>query len=111
MGRMDECLRPIYSLRENDVEIEDDLDRFVIGLAEVVDGLQDAESTGDYDLLDELAMAMSADAARLGYPDLEKVARSVRRANEEVSKQAVQESLVELTEVARRIRLGHRGAA
>lgn len=111
MGRMEERLRPIYSLCEDDVDLEDDLDRFVIGLAEAVDGLQDAESTGDYDLLDELSMSMSADAARLGYPELEKVAESVRLACEEATKPAVQESLVELTVVARRIRLGHRGAA
>ena len=56
-------------------------------------------------------LLQAADAARLGYPELEKIARTVRVACEETSKPGIQESLVELTEVARRIRLGHRGAA
>lgn len=108
---MEDRLRPIYSLHEDDVELEDDIDRFVIGLAEAVDGLQDAENSGDHDLLEDLSTALAADAARLGYPDLDKVARRVRTSCQDGDKPAVQGSLVELTEVARRIRLGHRGAA
>lgn len=108
---MEERRRPIYSRLEDQPELEDDISRFVIHLGEAVDALQDAESTGGLEQLDDLASQMAADAGRLGYPDLEKAAQSVLRACEEESKQAIQESLVALTEVARRVRLGHRGAA
>ena len=103
-------LRPIYSLHEDDFDLEDEIDRFVIGLAESVDALQDAESAGDHDLLDDLATRMASQAAQLGYPDLEKIAKRVRTACEDADKVAIEESLVELTVVARRVRLGHRGA-
>lgn len=108
---MDERRLPIYSLFEDDVDLEDELDAFVIHLAERVDALQDAESTGDLDHLDELATETAAQAARLGYPDLEKVARRVRSACEDLDKRTIQTAIVELTEIVRRIRLGHRGAA
>ena len=108
---MEDRLRPLYSLFEDDVELEDEISKFVIRLGETVDELQDAESTGSLEQLDELATQLAARSSRLGYPDLEKVARRVRTACQDENKQAIQESLVELTEIARRVRLGHRGAA
>lgn len=108
---MSERLRPIYSLFEEAVELEEEIDAFVIRLAETVDHLQDSESSGDLDQLSDLALALAGEAARLGYPDLEKVARQVHTGCEDQNKPAIQEALVELTDVARRVRLGHRGAA
>ncbi len=108
---MEERLSPIYSLLEDVADLEDDIDRFVIQLAESVDELQDAECSGDLDLLDELATSLAAESARLGYPALEKLARLVRGACEDRNKPVIQASLIELTGVARRIRQGHRGAA
>jgi hypothetical protein len=108
---MEDRRRPIYSLYEDDPDLEEEIDAFVVRLAEAVDQLQDAESVGDVDHLDDLATAMAGQAARLGFPDLEKEARRVRTACEEVDKPSIQSALVALTDVARRIRQGHRGAA
>ena len=104
-------LEPIYSLHEKNVELEEEIDRFVVSLGEAVDGLQDAESASDLDRLDDLATALAARASRLGYPALEQVAARVCGACQADDKPAVQTALVALTEVSRRIRLGHRGAA
>ena len=108
---MSSRLEPLYSLHEKNVELEDELDRFVVGLGEAVDQLQDAESASDLDQLDDLATALAARASRLGYPELEQVAQRVCGACQADDKPAVQRTLVELTELSRRIRLGHRGAA
>ena len=108
---MDVRLDPIYSLHEKSVELEEEIDRFVVGLAEAVDGLQDAESASDLDRLDDLATALAARASRLGYPALEQIAGRVGAACQADDKPAVQGALVELTAIARRVRLGHRGAA
>jgi len=108
---MNDRPKPIHSLYEDDVDLEDEIELFVIRLGESVDALQDAESAGDLDELDELATALSAQAAHLGYPDLDKEAQRVRTACEDSDKEAIQTALISLTNVARRIRLGHRGAA
>jgi hypothetical protein len=108
---MEERLSPIYSLLADVVDLEDAIDGFVIRLAESVDELQDAECSGDLERLEELSTSLAAESARLGYPALEKLARLVRGACEERNKPVIQASLIELTDVARRVRLGHRGAA
>ena len=108
---MEQRLRPIYSLREDDIEYEDRIDPFVIHLGETVDALQDAEQCGELDLLDELCTTMATQAAAAGYPDLDKLARQVRRACQQADAPATQQSLVELTDLSRRVRLGYRGAA
>ena len=108
---MEQRLRPIYSLREDDIDFEDRIDHFVIHLGETVDALQDAEQCGELDLLDELCTTMATQAAAAGYPDLDKLARQVRSAAQQADKLAIQQFLIELTDLSRRIRLGHRGAA
>ncbi|MDG2048720.1 MAG: hypothetical protein P8M78_01025 [Myxococcota bacterium] len=108
---MEDRPRPIFSLREDDIEFEDQIDHFVIHLGEAVDALQDAESAGDQDLLDDLSSNMASQAAETGYPDLDKLARQVRSAAQQADKLAIQQFLIELTDLSRRIRLGHRGAA
>ena len=108
---MTERPRPIFSLREDEVEFEDQIDHFVIHLGEAVDALQDAEAANDQDLLDDLSTSMAIQAAEAGYPDLDKLARRVRRAAQQSDTLAIQQSLIELTDLSRRVRLGHRGAA
>ena len=102
---------PIYSTFEDDPAHCEDIDQFVVTLGERVDELQDAEATRDFGLLLERAQAL-ADAARdNGYESLREVALEVCRACADDKADAAQEALVELTDLGRRVRLGHRGAA
>jgi hypothetical protein len=102
---------PIFSQHEHDPELRDAIDRFVVRLGERVDALQDAESARKLPELQLLAEDLCQRAERLGYPLLASLARTVARACGDDKPQLAQEALVELTEVSRRIRLGHRGAA
>jgi hypothetical protein len=108
---MEERRNPIRSTFEDDTELEDDIDRFVIRLAERVDVLQDAEIGEHFDELHALADALASDCERTGYPTLGTVARQICEACKEEKAEAIEEFVVELTELARRVRLGHRGAA
>jgi hypothetical protein len=102
---------PIYSTREEEPDLEDELHGFVVGLGEEVDHLQDAEGAGDFKQLGQLLDPFAAASERLGYSDLAELARVVYDACKDEDEDAVQEALVELTEISRRVRLGHRGAA
>ena len=82
-----------------------------MGLAEKVDELQDAGSGRDMGILAKLLLALVKDATRFGYPPLEAAALSVHAASEAGKDDEVEAGLVELTAIARRIRLGHRGAS
>jgi hypothetical protein len=102
----------IYSLRADDPACEEAIDRFVLTLAERVDALQDAQIAGDLEGVGKLCEELASDADTLGYPQLAAAAREVlsisqRRAPED---DALVDRLVELTEIGRRVRLGHRGA-
>jgi hypothetical protein len=108
---MEERREPIRSLYEDEPDLEDDVDRFVITLAERVDTLQDAELGEAFVELDALADSLANDAQRCGYPTLGDVALQICDACKERKSEALQELLVELTELSRRVRLGHRGAA
>lgn len=102
---------PIHSILEGRAELDEAIAAFVIGLAERVDRLQDAESDDDAMLLEALAQDLARESEPLGYPQLAAVASNVRRACQAGKPDEAQAALVELTELARRIRLGHRGAA
>ena len=108
---MDAKQTPIYSHLENDPDLGDEVLDFVVTLAERVDMLQDAESTGDLQQLERLCAELADEADRLGYGALADVARVASTACREDKADVAQEALVELTDVGRRIRLGHRGAA
>jgi len=89
----------------------DELDRFVIALAERVDAIQDAELASSCPEVAELARALANDAERLGYPGLARCGRTAAMAAEDDKIEAMQEAVFEMTEIAQRIRRGHRGAA
>ena len=101
---------PIYSTRDDDYELEDEISEFAVTVAARVDALQDAESTGDLDQLGALADKLGERSEALGFPGLAGVARSLSRACGEDKPEAAQRALVELTNLAQRVRLGHRGA-
>ena len=108
---MTEQKRPIHSLLEDEPRLQEEISEFVIGLAEAIDGLQDAHSEGDLESLDRLAAELGARAIRYGYPPLAAISAAVQAACRDENPDAARKAVEEATEIARRIRLGHRGAA
>lgn len=108
---MSERKPPIRSTQEDVPELVQAIDRFVVGLAERIDAIQDAELVSSNGELGRLAGALAADADRLGYPGLALVARNAVSAATDGKRDALQDAVVELTEIAQRVRQGHRGAA
>lgn len=102
---------PLFSGHPYSIELEDELSRFVIGLAETVDRIQDAERTGSLPDVGRLARALALQAESFGYPLLLSITLDVVTASDEDKPEIVQEHLRALTQVALRIRRGHRGSA
>ena len=101
---------PIFSSREEESELREALDAFIVELAERVDLLQDAESASDWSEVQRLSGDLAREASRLGFTPLAAAALAVVRACAEDKADAAQTALVEVTGVARRVRLGYRGA-
>lgn len=108
---MSERKPPIRSTQEDVPELVGAIDRFVIGLAERIDAIQDAELGASHADLGRLAGQLALDADRLGYPSLALVARNAVAAATDQKRDAIQDAVSELTELAGRVRQGHRGAA
>jgi hypothetical protein len=95
---------PIFSRLVEDPAFGEAIDEFVIGVAERVDHLQDADSKGDIGELRRLAAQLVVDARAAGFDT------SIESACLERSYKPAHDGVVALTELARRVRLGHRGA-
>jgi hypothetical protein len=108
---MSEPKQPLYSKYEDDPDLMDEVSDFVIGLAEWVDELQDAECGGEFEQLGHLSKQLLEKSTRYGYPSLAESAENLRACCLEEKRDAAQETLLELTDISIRIRLGHRGAA
>lgn len=108
---MSERKPPIRSTQEDVPELVQAIDRFVIGLAERIDAIQDAELAGLHPELARLAGLLAGDADRLGYPSLALVSRDALSAASDGKRDALQDVVCELTDLAQRVRQGHRGAA
>ena len=102
---------PIRSTQEDVPELAEEIDRFVIGLAERIDGIQDAELAESRSELSDLSRMLANDADRLGYPEMAAISKRVAMAAEDAKPDALQDAVIELTDLAQRIRRGHRGAA
>lgn len=102
---------PIRSTQEDIAELAEDIDRFVVTLAERIDEIQDAELANCAGEVSSLARRLATDAERLGYPDMAQTAKSAAMAAEDEKSDAMQESIFELTDLVQRVRRGHRGAA
>jgi hypothetical protein len=100
----------IYSERAGDPDLEEALDQFVLGLAERIDRLQDAESAGDLEGLAKLAADLVRDAQALGYPQLASAGLGVVEVARQGDKARVLGGVLAITEIGYRVRLGHRGA-
>lgn len=102
--------RPIYSSLCEDPALQDAIDAFVVVLAERVDELQDCEARSDFDRLGQLAVALQEASRRVGYEGLAACAEAALGAARARSAEETRKAVVELTEIAQRVRLGHRGA-
>jgi hypothetical protein len=102
--------RPIYSALCEDPAQQEAIDAFVVTLAGRVDDLQDCEARCELPRLAELAEALRLDGARVGYDVLSQCAGAVSASAREGKPDDARKALIELTEVAQRVRLGHRGA-
>ena len=102
---------PIRSTQEDVAELAEDLDRFVIALAERVDAIQDAELAASWPDVAALARTLANDAERLGYPGMVLCAKNVAMTAEDAKIDELQDTIVDLTDLAQRIRRGHRGSA
>jgi hypothetical protein len=101
---------PIYSSRAEDPELLDRIESFIIELAERVDELQDAEFKGDADQLRGFAGALAHEADTLGFGSLAASAHAVEGCAGTEDVDEIRDVLLDLTEIAKRVRMGHRGA-
>jgi len=107
---MERRAEQIYSTLADDPAQGDVIDAFVVTLAERIDTLQDLDSHSELTELAANASELSLDAAKAGFASLSRGAAGVADAAGEGGRATSHKALVELTEIARRIRLGHRGA-
>ncbi|HEY8154149.1 MAG TPA: Hpt domain-containing protein [Myxococcota bacterium] len=102
--------RPIFSALADDPALAPIIEAFVLGLAERIDAAQDAYSRRDLKELTSLAGALVSDAAAAGFEPLASCASVIEAACLGQQLEATYQGLIELTEIARCVRLGHRGA-
>ncbi len=107
---MDEGREPIFSSREDQSDLWAEIETFVVGLAQQVDELQDAESCADLVLLRTRCQRLESQARTSGYPALAELATGVAKACAEEKADAARQGVLELTACSQRVRLGHRGA-
>ncbi len=102
--------KPILSSRSDEPEVAKQIEGFVVGLAECVDDLQDAEFKGDLEELAAMANALGTAALELGFDLLAASASDLERCCLSDSAEQVRETLIDLTEIATQIRMDHRGS-
>jgi hypothetical protein len=108
---IDRVLPPIRSSREAEPDLEPEIDAFVFSLGELVDSFQDAEAANAIATLDQLAVRLEARARELGFASVSDSAERIRAACGERNPEAMRKAVVDLTEIAQRVRRGHRSAA
>jgi hypothetical protein len=99
---------PIYSLLVDDEGLAR-LDAFVVALGERIDSIQESEQLGQPEETAKRAADLAADAVTMGLPPLGEAAQRVVASCLAADAERLHEAVVELTEVATRVRLGHRG--
>jgi HPt (histidine-containing phosphotransfer) domain-containing protein len=102
--------KPILSSRSDEPEVTEAIEAFIVGLAERVDELQDAEFKGDLQDLAILAHKLGTIANELGFELLAASASDLERCCLKDGVDQVRDTLIDLTEIAKRVRMGHRGA-
>ena len=84
------------------------LDAFVVALGENIDAIQDSEQGGLLDETAKRAADLARDARSLGLPQLATAAERVVACCRDADGALAHAAIVELTDVVRRVRLGHR---
>ena len=84
------------------------LDAFVVALGENIDAIQDSEHGGHLDETAKRASDLARDARSLGLPQLADSADLVVACCQGDDGMRAHAAIVELTDVVRRVRLGHR---
>ncbi len=102
--------KPILSSRHDDPEAAEPIEGFLVSLSERVDDLQDAEFKVDLADLATQAHRLGTTALELGFDLLAASALDLRRCCLSDSVEQVRETLLDLTEIATRVRMGHRGS-
>ena len=102
--------KPILSSRSDESEVTEQIEGFVVCLAERVDDLQDAEFKGNLEELSSMARTLGTSALELGFDLLAASASDLERCCLSDSVEQVRETLIDLTEIAKQVRMGHRGA-
>ncbi len=101
--------KPIFSTVSDDASLER-LGGFMLELGERIDWIQEAEQQGDLTEMAKRARALAEDASSLGLPPLAEAAERVAAESTNASRPALHESIVSLTEIARRVALGAGGS-
>jgi hypothetical protein len=101
---------PIRSLLVDDDSLAR-LDGFVVALGEWIDGIQDAEHMGQLEEAGKRAADLAREAASLGLPPLAAAAERVVASCRAGEPLPARSEIVALTEVIRRVRMGHRSSA
>ncbi len=102
--------KPIVSLLADDPDERPRIEAFVLALGESVDTLQDLEQEAALARITDLARQLVRDAETYGFPLLARTSEQVVAAAGAQDAKLTRHALLELTEIARRVRLGHRGA-
>ena len=108
---MDRPAKPILSSRADDPDAELRIESFVIGLGEVVDRCQDLEAQSDYQGLLETSEKLSNEARELGYEPLADCVDRMAASCQERNPEALYKAVADLTQMAQRVRRGHRTCA
>jgi len=101
----------IHSVHEDDEALRPRIDRFVVGLGEWLDALQDAHAKEAISEVRELAVEHGRLAGELGYPGLVEAAADLEASCVAGDAEAARKTIAELTELVVRVRRGHRSAA
>ena len=86
------------------------LDGFVVALGETIDAIQDNEHNGQLEEAAKRAADLARDARNFGLPPLAIAAELVVASCRGADATRIHADIVALTDVVRRVRLGHRGA-
>lgn len=102
--------RPIHSSLADDPTRQAGVEKFVLGLSAQIDDLQDAEVQTNLEEVAALAASLAEHSTEHGFEILSRCCEGVQRAARARALAETRKALIELTEVAHRVRLGYRGA-
>ena len=106
-----ESLPPIFSNLGDRPELQEAVDRFVIGLAEAIDRIQDAEAASDLEQVAARCRVLAEEAQSHGYRGLADLSEAAAQASDQDKPELVVGHLRHMTQISCRVRRGHRGSS